>query len=951
MANGKLEAAFEADRSADPESWTWTDLSALTQANATTISRGKTSGRGTVAEPAQASFPLRNGGGTTGVTVGSLTPRKATGDWYPGVRKGLPLRFSYNLGASTLALTGASASKATTPDAASLDITGPIAIAVQFRAPIRPGTFGGAGELAGKWGAAGQRSWRLLVGQFGTLNFQWSVDGTATTGESATVLALPSPDAGPLTAAIEFDNDNGAGGNTGTFYALKGTITDLLASPSSYLFGDPDTNVGTTSIFSSTADLEIGSLANTGFTPYAGCIDAWFIRDGTLSAGTIAADTRNLPSQAAGTTSFADQAATPKTWTIAAPATITDRKIRLLGEYGTNQGDFPGHGVDGTARRTITVAGPLRRMRQGAKPLQSALYRRITAPVGDTTVYDYYPLEDGRDATTAFAPIGGGTTGGLGGSVSLAADDSLAASQALPQVSGGQPFGWSLPLSAAVSATTWEYTMVAYIPVAPVAGSSEYLDLQRIDCVNGVTSQWVLRIDDTNVSVFAKDFGDPPTNILSATFGSDARFFGDWIIITLSIGLSGMNITWDVDITPLSVGATFGSSGTLASFGLSAGSPSRLRNLMTAAPQEGWSFGHFIITTAAATGWLAPADTAYVGEPDTTRVARLCREQGIPVIVDGPNSNDWAAAIAAGAQRMGPQRALPLPTLLEECARVGNGYLGEARELLGIWYRAGATLENQEPRISASTEVTQPFESFDDDATYVNSVEVSRPDGSRRALVASGDDDPETVGLYEDSREVNVPSDADLADHASWWLHEATWPEERHDTIPLDIPVTTTAQIAAMHDLSVGDVIEATSLPSAADATTVTQLVDGWTETDSPFLWQVRPNTRPAGPWEVGVLEDAARGKLGTAGSELSTGIDDNDTSLSVATTLGPLWDPADAQDGFDIAIGGERMTVTDISGTSSPQTFTVTRSVNGVVKAHDAGATVRLWRPTIIAL
>jgi hypothetical protein len=38
-------------------------------------------------------------------------------------------------------------------------------------------------------------------------------------------------------------------------------------------------------------------------------------------------------------------------------------------------------------------------------------------------------------------------------------------------------------------------------------------------------------------------------------------------------------------------------------------------------------------------------------------------------------------------------------------------------------------------------------------------------------------------------------------------------------------------------------------------------------------------------------------------------------------------------------------MTVTNISGLSSPQTFTVTRSTNGVVKAQAAGAAVVLQR------
>jgi Spherulation-specific family 4 len=53
----------------------------------------------------------------------------------------------------------------------------------------------------------------------------------------------------------------------------------------------------------------------------------------------------------------------------------------------------------------------------------------------------------------------------------------------------------------------------------------------------------------------------------------------------------------------------------------------------------------------------------------------------------------------------------------------------------------------------------------------------------------------------------------------------------------------------------------------------------------------------------------------------------------------------------FDIAIAGERITVTDITGDSSPQTFSVIRSINGVVKSQDEGAAVALFHTPIAAL
>lgn len=88
---------------------------------------------------------------------------------------------------------------------------------------------------------------------------------------------------------------------------------------------------------------------------------------------------------------------------------------------------------------------------------------------------------------------------------------------------------------------------------------------------------------------------------------------------------------------------------------------------------------------------------------------------------------------------------------------------------------------------------------------------------------------------------------------------------------------------------------------------------------------------------------------VGTDGSEASTttlSVDDYSTwtsSGSVSSTI-------------DINIGGEKMTVSDIgpataSGGFNEQTFTVTRSVNGVTKSHSSLAPVMLWDPFYLGM
>lgn len=86
-------------------------------------------------------------------------------------------------------------------------------------------------------------------------------------------------------------------------------------------------------------------------------------------------------------------------------------------------------------------------------------------------------------------------------------------------------------------------------------------------------------------------------------------------------------------------------------------------------------------------------------------------------------------------------------------------------------------------------------------------------------------------------------------------------------------------------------------------------------------------------------------GYSGTGAGHTTTA-DVTSSIIGVATTDGPIWTIDDAEFPFDIGIGGEQITVTDIAGAASPQTFTVTRSVNNVVKSHDEGSAVSLYHP-----
>jgi hypothetical protein len=106
----------------------------------------------------------------------------------------------------------------------------------------------------------------------------------------------------------------------------------------------------------------------------------------------------------------------------------------------------------------------------------------------------------------------------------------------------------------------------------------------------------------------------------------------------------------------------------------------------------------------------------------------------------------------------------------------------------------------------------------------------------------------------------------------------------------------------------------------------------------------------PETPFNVAVYGTASGSgpdKYDTDGSALAAGVNSSATSLSVKSTgpAGVLWTNDVAEFPFDIRVGGERITVQGITGTTSPQTFSpVIRHVNGVVKAQVADEPVALW-------
>ncbi|MEU3161413.1 hypothetical protein ABZ753_28895 [Streptomyces griseoincarnatus] len=97
------------------------------------------------------------------------------------------------------------------------------------------------------------------------------------------------------------------------------------------------------------------------------------------------------------------------------------------------------------------------------------------------------------------------------------------------------------------------------------------------------------------------------------------------------------------------------------------------------------------------------------------------------------------------------------------------------------------------------------------------------------------------------------------------------------------------------------------------------------------------------------VFTGASPIRVDSGTSTLTSAVTAGATTLSVSAQVPWSTSPVDVP--LDIQAGGEVMRVTAISGTTSPQTFTVVRAVNGISKPHAAGTPVRLADTPVVAL
>lgn len=815
-------------------------------------------------------------------------------------------------------------SRSFTPSTVALNILGDIDVAVD----IEPSSWipGYTTTLAGKYNPSGdQRGWGFALSAGGFLQLYWSTDGTVANRQVRTSsIALPSPTA-RMSVRVFLDVNNGASGhNVQFFYSSTG-----ITGPWTQL-GTTITTAGVTSIASTTETVSVGGLAGQqslvgGGGNFSGRIYKFLLKN---SAGTIVSNL-DFTSVESATTSLTD--AQGNVWTNGGSARLRNDSVRFVGEISK----FP-YETDKTNTEVysnITASGILRRLTQGASPLRSPLFRRIN----NYNPFGYFPMEDNDKTTILSNEAANGQPGTVTG-VSFVGDETLPGTGGVMNIDEQTAVvkgNFNTVPNGNYYSASWFMRMGAIPP-------SETL-IARFFAPSGVIRRWdivatltAFRVDAYNAAGTIVSTG----NVVYSGVGVPTN----WISFQLEATQVGGNVQWAMycvrfgDTLSYFTGiqTVAGTVGRLSSFEIRAQT-----NLVDT------KYTHLMVsqTKVATVNYEYYAATAgYAGETAGNRIKRLSEEEKVNFLWFG-NLDD--------TELMGPQTVDTFVNLIEEAKAVDDGFFIEPQDQLGIEYITRSAL------ISRFTEATLSYSGghlsgeflpVDDDLRLRNDVTVTRTSGgSARAEPLEGPSLPSIVGRYQESVTLNAANDSQLEGLAGWRAFLGTWDEPRYEQIQVQLSrpqyAASTTLSNSVVRINIAGVGLITDVPVYQSANDVRFLILGYEERLGQYQWDIRWNAAPYGTYEANTLRDRTSVRPADAtDSKLVSGINSSVTSFTVTATTDPVWTLTELP--VDIRIGGEVMTVTAVSGTSFPQTFTVTRSINGVVKSHLANAPVFLAQP-----
>lgn len=608
--------------------------------------------------------------------------------------------------------------------------------------------------------------------------------------------------------------------------------------------------------------------------------------------------------------------------------------MRFAGEVAKWPQSRSGDGIDRYVQ--IDAWDLFQRLRQGKSPLKSALRRGITGMTNPAVAY--WPCEDGKDATL----VGSDSPAGPmlpSGQPEFATNDDFACSDKLLTINNINLNGY-----VPVYTPTAGQTQVRLLVSIPAAGATNGEKILRARMTGGTAEIWDVHYG-TGGTLQLKVYD--PVEVLLYDSGAVAfSLDGRPVRLSLEFTQNGANIDWNLSTLGLdSVGG--GLSGTLAGrtynrcYFVGIGGNTTFTNL---------SVGHITVQNEVTNIFtLADELLAFVGDAAEERIARLAAQNGITAYV-GQGST-------AGIE-MGPQKVGKLLDQFEECTAADLSGLAACRGEVAIRCDRLNYSYNQAVAASldlAGNQATAARPEWDN-FLLRNVVTAKRVDGSQftatqlTGRLAAVDVMDGGVGIYDTEPDVNVRYDAQLPDVANYQLLAGTIDQPRFPELTVDMATpevradeTLTRQLI---DLNLWQRVQIENADAEDLYDTADQFTVGYTETLSRFIHRLEINTSPYDSRRIFELDSTTYGLLDAGGSTLAEDLDASETGVDVANATGDYWG---TDTPYDITVGGERMTVTAVSGTGAAQTLTVTRNVTGIPAGgltHSIGDEVHLADP-----
>jgi hypothetical protein len=889
-----------------------------------TITRGR-SDEGQAIDPAEMQLTLDN-------RSGNYSPRNPAGIYFGQIGRNTKIRYWVANGEPRLRFeSGSGSNQFYMPDTAGISITGDIDLRSDITLPTwRPSSDSSSVATTaylGIYKGTVNVSYRLALEPTGELTFEWTSGGGSTASKITSDQPVPGATTGRKAVRVTLDVNNGSGGKTASFYHSS---DDTMSG--TWILFSTITSAGTTSIFNSTESL--GTVTHMNGTE----INAIEIRNGI--AGSVAANPI-FTAQASGTTSFND--GTGNTWTRAGTGLFLDNKhYRFWGDASAWPVKWDRSGND--VYTQITCNGMTRRLGQGSTPLKSAMRRGIPAIGSDLVAY--WPLEDGLDATSLAPGITGVSNGRIIGRPTLSSYSNFIASDDVPSVGTGRLY---LQVPHYTNTDEFQVRFVMHVPPNTIPNNTVLMRIKTNSSLGWI--DWIYQTGDivlfetyTNLGILSLTTAS--FDITDQVNGQDAR-------ISLEFNKNGTGV--DLKIVALPIGEDSGLTYSETNASITLGSCTSLLINPNGADLGDFAIGHVTVEKNITSVFDSAhaLERAYRGEAAHYRIERLCDENDIPINLRGGGED---------AEFLGYQGRGDLVTLLRESAAADGGFLIEQRDADALYYRTRESVYNQPARasIAYSDNNLQSFEPVEDDQRTRNKVTVQRDSGQSATIedtdsVLSTNDPPDGVGIYDESATISLYSDEQAVHQACWRVRLGTVDEARYPTVEINLAhpdfATDQALTRQILSLDVGDRIEITDPPVWLPPEAIGQIVQGYHETIAQFEHTIAFNCAPAAPYRAAVYEGHPDhlARYSNENTVTNEALDTTETGINIIYSAGPDWTHADGD--YDIMINGERMTVTGVSGSGGTQTFTVTRSVNGIVASHTTGANVRLFEPSYYAL